>query len=329
MRKSVKAALTAAVILIICGAVLGKYGYSLVSLSRGGKNTMQKKASYKSSDIVSLSADCDSENLKVYTAKGSDILLSWDEDDKRKLEISEKDGELKLTYRDHRKWYEYLRFGIDIKTCELSIGIPENYGGALSLETDSGNISAEDISVLKDIKFSADSGNIKADGVSALGSVEFSVSSGNVIISGLDSGLGVELKNTSGNIKAEGVILNDDFSARTSSGNLKIYNVSGAKNMEIKVSSGRVEFTDIAAENFNVSASSGDVSFSNILPAKSIELKAVSGNVRGTISDDINNYTIESSCVSGNNNLPRSAAYGDKMLKASVTSGNIKVEFDK
>ncbi len=329
MRKSVKISIIVAVILVIAGAVIGKFGYSLIDWNKDGKNTMQNKTSYKGSDIVSLSADCDSANITVYKASGSDILLNWDEDDKRRCDITNDGGELKITYRDHRKWYEYLRFGVNVKTYELSIGLPEAYTGALNLSTGSGNVKAENLSVSDDVSFSTASGNVSVNGVSTAGSLKLSLSSGNITASNLSSGAGVEFKNVSGNIKAENVTLNGDFSAQTSSGNLKIYSISGAKEVSLKCVSGGIDFSDITAEDLYVTASSGNVTFSDIYADKSIELKAVSGNVTGSISDDIKNYTIESSCVSGNNSLPESASYGDKTLTVKVSSGNIKVDFDK
>jgi DUF4097 and DUF4098 domain-containing protein YvlB len=330
MGRGVKLTIIIAVGLIVAGGLLSRLGLSLEDWGRGSDKMEKQTASYDGGKISGITADCDSLNIDVFPTDGSDITLEWYDDEYRHCELCEENGTLKVTYREARKWYDYLRFGFRwgrFETCTLSIGLPSSYKGPLSLHTASGKITAGDLRINGDLTAEASSGVIEISNVIAEGSILLDVSSGNIKAESLTGGGDADIKTVSGNLTVSSLALDGDLYAKCSSGVLKLSDVSGAEKVSVGATSGNINLSVISADEFDISTTSGSIRFEDIYAEESIALSAASGNIRGTINDSVKSYSITSSCLSGNSNLPKNAEYGDKTLTAKVMSGNINIEF--
>lgn len=189
---------------------------------------------------------------------------------------------------------------------ELIVWLPRQYGGTLTVSTDSGEVNFH--------------------GAELSGGAYASTNSG--AISVYDSEIArLALYSGSGDIFLGDVRMSGDLTMDSGSGGLYAYDVRGARLCRLSTDSGYVDLEDMAPETLEVSSGSGELWLEEIT-ADSLTLTTDSGSVYARLEGAMEEYSIQTITLSGSTNLPREYMGGAKTLTISTGSGDIDVAFE-
>lgn len=217
--------------------------------------------------------------------------------------ISEKNGSLNFERKDNLNFS--VSIGINFFEPTVTLTLPKNYSGDLSVKVSSGSIKMDDA---------------KTDDLS------IRCSSGSIALNNIDAG-NIVLDATSGTIKLNNIVSKDSILSECSSGSVRFDNVTAASSITSNSTSGNTTFNNTSAKETSIYCSSGSIRFDN-LTADSIKFKSTSGFIKGSINGDESDYSIISDVTSGSCNLDDKRD-GAKMLDAKTSSGSINIEFNK
>lgn len=168
------------------------------------------------------------------------------------------------------------------------------------------------------------SGDIEIDSFKT-DSSEITSTSGDISINSIDSN-SLNISTTSGDMDL-GQVITNDFNLKTTSGDIDIINLE-SENVDINTVSGELETSSIKTNKCNIKTTSGDTNLENIM-IDNLNFNSVSGNISGTISGKRQDYNIEISQVSGENNLGENSTTTNKFIKFRTTSGDINMKFNE
>ncbi len=296
MKKSVLIFLTVSVALVLLGAILVGVG-----LAFGGSFDRQK------GERIVRDIEGEFQDIEIYTSsakislKPSDngkCYMSCYEEEKVKYSAEIKDGVLKISEVDSRRWQDrIMMFSFIGRYVELYL--PEKVYSTLKLDSTSGKIECMEGLSFEEVGITNTSGDISfASGVSR----ELSVN----VTSG-----GIKIKNTSP----------ENLRLSVTSGDIEVFG-SKAENVTASSSSGRVTLSNvIAAEKINVKISSGDIILDGC-DAASLDLKSLSGKIKGML---LTPKSFDASSASGGVSCPASTS-GAGVCRARTESGRIVFE---
>ncbi|MCL2704347.1 MAG: DUF4097 domain-containing protein [Defluviitaleaceae bacterium] len=214
-----------------------------------------------------------------------------------------------------------MRFSLinSYSNLELTVEIPRDYAGNLTVTTSSGRIELND-SGFNDVTLRASSGNIRIRDLSCQ-NLRLNTSSGRIEAESLTVTEG-DIRSTSGNVildKANGGSLN----IRTSSGRI---NVGRADNADIRAnaSSGNVEIKYVNFDNdLNIGTSSGRINL--YLPSNAEYVLDVTTS-SGSINSEFHNFTRDQSNERRNRFSGRTSIGAVNEIKLSASSGNVNIK---
>lgn len=328
MKKYMKLIISVAIGIVIVGIIAIWAGSSMIARQANLSSATTYEDAYPISEIKSITADCDSLNIKAYDVDGDELTLSWIETKDIHFKTVNNNGELSITYHNELRWVDHLIPRIvDESLYTLVIGVPADYSGSLSLMSISGEVIVENISAGADIHLSAGSGSLELNNIDSGSDITLSISSGRLKASNMSSEGSIAIRAGSGKIEANQIALNGDFSAKGGSGWIEISALRGASTADLLTTSGRMTFSEIAVDALTAKTGSGKMRFDNIVAKKSISLRAGSGDIDGSIKDSAGKFTINTSTFSGKNNLPDNISIGEKTLTVETGSGDIDIIF--
>lgn len=341
--------------------VVGLIVYSTSTLSASARSERVDEH-LSISDGTRIFLDISSADITVGTSPDNQVHITYYNTIHHEYEITQNGNELVL------KQNILLWIGWDFSKTNRSVSvlIPKQFAGALSIENSSGSNTLENIS-LQSIDIDSSSGRINVERVSTQGDISIKGSSGSIMVNDVTSTNGVlhvegssgskkiynasatsiDLSSNSGSIKAEQLSSQGDIRIKVSSGSitlndatsldgvLRVEGGSGSKNLSnISANtihadsfSGKINLEHIECTDINITVTSGGTEFTD-LNAQNITIESFSGRVRGNIVGKQSDFSVISRSGSGSNNLPSDwTGVGNKTLNVSVTSGSIKVEF--
>ncbi len=297
-----KKALIIIIVLLIVGAVAGIMGSVIYAADGGVMQDAEKKTFKLDYNGEDLSIEADFDKIEVEVVEGNQIIFDYYESDTVKRTIENEEGEISFeTEAPH-----FFNWFIGNKYV-LKIGVPQEFGGKLEIESETGGILADLNKVTcKEIEVEVTTGNLTIKNATSLGFCSLEATTGSIIAENIDVA-------TSANIKA-------------TTGNVEIRNLS-AKDVEIKITTGHLKEGKIDCQSFSAEATTGNLSFS-LSSATKIYLKATTGTVRGKITGLEKDFNVETSTTTGKSNLKNQTVVGsDKSIVAKTTTGNINIEF--
>lgn len=297
-----KKALIIIIVLLIVGAVAGIMGSVIYAADGGVMQDAEKKTFKLDYNGEDLSIEADFDKIEVEVVEGNQIIFDYYESDTVKRTIENEEGEISFeTEAPH-----FFNWFIGNKYV-LKIGVPQEFGGKLEIESETGGILADLNKVTcKEIEVEVTTGNLTIKNATSLGVCSLEATTGSIIAENIDVA-------TSANIKA-------------TTGNVEIRNLS-AKDVEIKITTGHLKEGKIDCQSFSAEATTGNLSFS-LSSATKIYLKATTGTVRGKITGLEKDFNVETSTTTGKSNLKNQTVVGsDKSIVAKTTTGNINIEF--
>ena len=258
MRKSSKAWLTVAFVLILTGALL----FGGVMTAKGWDFTALGNPNY---EAFTFDIDGDFESISV-RSKSSDIAFVPSETGKCSVVFHEKstanhtasvsEGTLNIETDNAEKWFEPLAFMFDDP--QITVYLPKNEYVSLRVHEKTG-----DVSVPKNFSFDH---------------VDISVSTGDVEYHASASGE-VKIAVTTGSIRAEDISAGAlEFSATT--GAVNVHSVACEGSISASLTTGDTLFRDVTCKSLASTASTGDITLQNTVAAETIALETSTGDVR-------------------------------------------------
>lgn len=264
------------------------------------------------SEIDSLELEYKSKNLKIYPAEGESIIIK--EYLMSDAEIAECEIQNRRATIKGKDVFSFIFFGGGEK---IEVYLPKEGLNTLSVETASGNITAEEgfEIQLQELGVAAASGNIRWQNTKA-DKAAFAAASGNIHVKELQTEE-TAVATASGNIDAENV--NGIFALAASSGNINAYQMSG--HGDVNTSSGgiKVEMDEVTGD-LKLKASSGGVKL--LLPKElsfELEVNTGSGSIHTDYDENLS-YNRKGNHASGV--VGTEATYH---ISAEAGSGNVKV----
>ena len=231
------------------------------SLKPGNGITVDERKSFAIGGIDHINMRTSSTDVYVAAGDGDTVDL-WlhgtvytDQPDAVPALAAEKSGELleiSLERKDGRKWV----LGFFSSDLVLEIRIPQNYRGALVVNTSSGDVEIND-QVLSELSVETSSGDMRLNAVQA-STIAMESSSGDHTAEGLNAGQAT-ITSSSGEIRVRD--LQGSVKAESSSGDITLRYREFTSDLEVESSSGDVELflTESAEFQVEARASSGDI----------------------------------------------------------------------
>lgn len=347
MKSTTKIILITALGLILAGFLLGVGTLAIAGLPFG-----QDYRTYRTEHDAALAirTDLDSATLYLRQTDGDRIVVICNDlADDRCTTVTERGGVLEIDH-DARPWYADIRswisFGEDPEY-DVEIGIPAGYAGKLTIESSSGGIEVEDVT-LPSAEFALSSGFVKFDEVDCTGTLRISASSGAIVLDEVRTAGALTVSATSGAMRLSDIDCAGDLTTDANSGALRLEmirvkgtltatrssgTITGERitcqgDLRLRANSGVIRVDIADAASLEAKTTSGALSFDE-LTADDIHLEATSSIIRAEINGRMSDYNITSGTTSGSNNLPENqSGSGGKTLVALTTSGSINVTFD-
>ncbi len=309
---------------VIFGAILFVIGVS-VALSAyfiGGVDSfdiddlsfgiVQTEIEYDEKQVSTLYTDQDI----VINDKNSDVVFQVSTDEKIYIKYQENENEIyeidleNVIYIKREiksKWYNNI-FRIEYASNRptLTVYIPDDYKGNISVETNSGVIKASDI-LVQDFIAETNNGDILLTDMQISAQVELTTSNGEIKLDNFSSA-DLNIKNTNGKIELIDVISDNNILAQNTNGTIIAKQIQANTNIEF--------------ENVN-----GEIIFEHIIVGETINIKNKIGNIQGSIKDLKEYFNILSSSSTEINNLVDQEGTGVKNLNVYTTLGSIEIEF--
>ncbi len=264
MSKNTKTWLIAAVSLIIignlifCGAmsIMG-WNFSKLSTVRFDDNEYEFNE-----EVQDIKINTNLANIQFLPSSNSKTKVILHE--QRNLHHSTKleNQTLTINVEDTRKWYDYIN-NITFETPNITVYLPENLYGNLSINTATGSIEIPENFKFESINLATKTGSIK----------NYASADSNIT-----------LKTDTGAILVEKVMANT-IESSTLTGKVNIANVTCQSEIKISISTGKTNLTNIKSKNIISNGNTGSILLENVIASEKISIERQTGNVKFKDSD--------------------------------------------
>ena len=248
---------------------------------RLGAPKEEKTLTRVGADIHSIVIDDALNGIRVIPSPDGEIHLSYFENNLETYEVKEVDGTLRL--QAHSRWY--LKWGINSlfrEYTEVTLSVPTDYVGDLSLWTTNGSIQISDIRIDGGMDMSTTNGGFEFSRVSVSGSWKATTRNGGIIGTDLQ-GENISLITTNGEIRIDHTSAMQNLYLSTTNGAVKIERVY-APSVALYSTNGSITGTIVGqSEEFVISAhtvnGSSRVPAGSANGAKSLDARTTNGDI--------------------------------------------------
>ncbi len=279
---------------------------------------MGGKLDTKSYDITekfdSLSIDVDISDVSFVAASDGKCKVVCNETAKEKHLVEVKDGALKISVDNNKKWYEHISFFTPETT--VTVFLPETSYKSFKLSTHTGDVWLPNEFNFESIEIKASTADVKC-GASSAGLLKIETTTGDIKVEGLSANeLGLSV--STGEIEAKSINCLGNAWIHVSTGEAEIEQLT-CKNLETDGDTGDFELSDVlVSENLSITRSTGDVSLENC-DAGEITIKTDTGDVKGTLRTP---KIFIASSSTGKVDVPETTTGGK--CKVTTSTGSIK-----
>ncbi len=286
-----------------------KWDFSKLSTVKHETNNHDIHEEYENIIINTHTAD-----IELILSEDAKTSVLCYEQENIKHSVAVKENNLIVDVVDTRKWYDYI--GINLGTPRITLFLPKNEYGNLSVKSSTGDIAIPNNFIFKNIDISESTGDV-ANYASVSESLKIKTSTGNIHTENISANT-VFLSASTGRITASNLKCEGDISIKVSTGKITVNNVE-CKNLLSTGSTGTIFLENvIASEKFSIKRSTGDVSFEDC-DADEIFVETDTGNVKGNfLSDKV--FITETD--TGKIDVPKTTSGGKCEIKTDT--GNIK-----
>lgn len=217
------------------------------------------------------------------------------EEEKQKHTVSTDGETLNIIVSDARKWYEYI--GISRGTPKITVYLPNNEYGALSVKGSTGDVKLPEGFVFDSVDAASSTGDVEL-GASVNGTVKIKLSTGDIRLYDMTAGE-LDLSVTTGMVRVSSVICKGEI--------------------KVGVSTGRTELSDLRCGSLTSTGSTGNITLKNTVADGRIDVKRSTGDVRFENSDASEIY------VKTSTGHVKGSLLSDKVYIAETDTGRIEV----
>ncbi len=291
-------------ILCLFGLIIMGVTYYTTDVKYGNNNKNEfKEYIVENNEIKNLIISVVDEDIIIKKSTDNNIRIKYYENKKRKYNIVNESNSLTFERKNTNSIFniELIPY---LNDDSITVELPTIEFEKYKIKTISGDIEIY---------------SFKTD------SAEITSTSGEISINNIDSN-SLNISTTSGDMDL-GQVITNNFNLKTTSGDIDIINLE-SENVDINTVSGELETSSIKTNKCNIKTTSGDTNLENIM-IDNLNFNSVSGNISGTISGKRQDYNIEISQVSGENNLGENSTTNNKFIKFRTTSGDINMKFNE
>lgn len=292
-------------------------GGEFVQNAPEGRTLVEHAIDSKDQEIL---LDIVSDNIKVSPSEDGKIYLSYYNSETLYYDFQETDRYISLA----QKGKTSFQLGWSIQAdYPVTLRLPKNYGGPLSLRSTSGDCELRGISLNKALGLGTVSGNVYLEDCAA-DSLSVSTVSGDQQLKDFKA-QSLAASSVSGNLRIREYESKRPLSLSTTSGDIHLEDLSLTE-ADIGTVSGNIHLTEISGARAELNTTSGDASLAET-DFKELIFSSLSGDLRGSVKGKASDYTAFTSTLSGSNSLSGHREKGEKTLDFSSTSGSFSLSF--
>lgn len=264
MNKTKKIVLIIACVVVCVGLIVAGVGlYSLgFDFRKLETYTLQTREYAFEEEFTSLDADMKTADLILLPAQDNKTKVVCVEKENQTHTVLVKDGALKISAEDNRKWYDYIGFNFREQT--VTVYLPKTEYAKLTVQTNTG-----DISVAKELSF---------------GQADITVDTGDVVWS---AGVGESLaiQTDTGDIEVRSLSSEASLVLESDTGEMELFDIT-CKTLEIKTHTGDLELDKITvAQSASIQATTGDLELEGVIVGDTLNVQTTTGDVEIGNSD--------------------------------------------
>ncbi len=301
MSRTTKRWITAASVLVALGLVLFTvalfacgFDFSKLGTIVFETNTYEVSASF--SDI---SLRGDTEDILFVPSKNGECSVVCTAAKGVTHDVSVADGMLTIRTVDNRAWYEHI--GIFTQSAKITVYLPQGAYGALSLDTDTGDIKLSADFTFESMDVRTDTGDITSS-ASVTGAAAFETDTGDISMNGISAG-SLRLSVTTGDVKLTNVtcenlhalgdtsdlilrdvIVAETLSAETDTGDIKL-EACDAGELFLVADTGDIGGTLLTEKVFLAETDTGDIDVPNSITGGRCEIRTDTGDIEFRIGN--------------------------------------------
>jgi DUF4097 and DUF4098 domain-containing protein YvlB len=266
-----------AVVLVIAGAVIcfaaaASMGFDLRRLDTGKYETNTYEVS---EPFTAVAVDIDAGNVVIRPSEDGMCKVVCLEEEKQRHDVKVENGTLRIR---HPEWKEdFFHFGVSIGETEITVYLPEGSYSALSVQTDSGDISIESLHV-ENIALETDTGDIRLQSIQCTGVLRGETDTGEMHVQDVNCG-NLNSEGETGNITLERVMISGNCSIDRDSGDV-VFQDSDAGEISVETDSGDVTGTLLSEKVFLTETDTGDVQVPQTIQGGTCRISTDTGDIR-------------------------------------------------
>ena len=293
--------------LIGVGIIVGFAGFALMGFRFKGQKIDIREYTDES-NIEKIVVNTDISDVSVGITDAEKIIITYGESKSIKINISVENGTLTIKEKGSANWFDMLSFiHFGNNEFKVKILIPEKALGEISISSDTGDISLEDINVKGNIKLDTDTGDISLEDINVKGNIKLDTDTGDISIK----------------TKEADSVSYDDINIKTDTGNVTLTDVKTA-NLNVKVDTGDIKLNNTLVDDIlKINTSTGDVKVEKS-DAGEIEIKTSTGDIEASF---LTEKVFVTSSSTGDIRVPES--YQGGKCKLTTSTGDITVKYVK
>ena len=319
MKTSTIVFLIIAAVLVIIGALIftsalfaADFDFNKLSSEKFETNTYTADGNFENIEI-----ECETADVMFKASADGNCRVECNENEKLKHTVTVKDGILRVSANDERKWYDHITF-FGSRKASVIVYLPETSYASLSI-----GITTGDVHLPRGFEF----GSVMIDGTTGdveiaseiINTLDVRSTTGDTRISDVSAG-DIILSVTTGDIEADNVKADGDFTFKLTTGEVEMDNVT-CKNFDGKGSTGDVVLENvIAKEKLSVKTGTGDVIFEDC-DADEIYVKTTTGHVKGTL---LSAKVFLADTSTGKVDVPKTTSGGK--CEITTTTGDVRIK---
>ncbi len=322
MKRAKKISIITAAVLISVGLLIS--AVSLVAMGFDFTRLSTVKYSETTHNIYE-----DFENIHIDSADG-DVILAPSVDGSCRVvsneinnvnrTVSIKNGTLKISSDDNRRWYEYITVDLTGDESKITLYLPKKDFKKISVSSATGDIYIPNNFTFESVKIENDTGEISVNCQIKKG-IDIETYIGNIYLSDLSPET-VEIESETGfaelnNISCKRLLAENNI------GDIRLKNVKSEESIYASSDTGNIALNDCYTGELNLKSDVGDIALYTC-DADVLDIKTDTGNIKGTLTSD---KIFIADSDTGTVDVPESITGGKCVAKSAV--GDIKFEIIK
>ncbi len=280
MKKSTKKWLVTATLLIFIGTGIFAYAMKLNNWDFEKLSTVKfDLETYEISErFADISIETNTADVLFMPSSDETCKVACYEDEKVMHTARVSDNTLTISVTDTRKWYEHI--GITAENAVITVYLPEEQYGILSVRSDTGDIKIPDFLSFSSIGIITGTGDVK-NSADSEEYIRIGTDTGDIEVENV-SAKTVSLSVSTGEIEVSSLVCEGDVSVVTDTGDAELTNVR-CKNLVSNGNTGDIELDGVLAKGkFVIERSTGDVTIGKS-DANELYIVTETGDVEGNL----------------------------------------------